>query len=196
MASKSEEKRKLILNKAKKVFIIKGYSGVTMKDIIDECEISRGGIYLYFSSVEEIFKEVIKLHNKSKIDNIKSDMEKGKPFNELIDNYFDFQKERFMNMDKSLKSAMMGFFLEHKNEYSQSFISTQFDNSQGMVLEILKIGNEKSGISEKNLLTISENITLFMEGISTMALFTGLSEEFIDRHFKYIKQMIYLNLNL
>ncbi len=69
--SKASEKRELILQSAKKVFIRKGFNRVTMKDIIDECKISRGGIYLYFSSVDEIFVEVVKKHNQKKIDDIK-----------------------------------------------------------------------------------------------------------------------------
>ena len=65
MSERSKEKRNLILKCAEQVFRTKGFSNVTMKDIIDECNISRGGIYLYFSSVDEIFTEVIKQYHKS-----------------------------------------------------------------------------------------------------------------------------------
>ena len=47
MADKSLKKRNLILDCAEKVFSQKGFSVVTMKDIIEACNISRGGIYLY-----------------------------------------------------------------------------------------------------------------------------------------------------
>lgn len=87
LAGKSQEKRELILTKAKQAFIRKGFNGVTMKDIIEECEISRGGIYLYFSSVDEIFMEVVKRHNRSKAEQIRTDIEK------LLDTQFDFCKE-------------------------------------------------------------------------------------------------------
>lgn len=70
MTGRSKEKRELILTKAERVFIRRGFNGVTMKDIIEECEISRGGIYLYFSSVDDIFMEVIKRHNQSKAEQL------------------------------------------------------------------------------------------------------------------------------
>ena len=55
MSDKSAQKKKLILETARTVFSLKGYRGVTMKDIVEACGISRGGLYLYFSSTEEIF---------------------------------------------------------------------------------------------------------------------------------------------
>ena len=61
MGDKSEQKRNFILETARKVFIEKGFKNVTMKDIVEACEISRGGLYLYFGSTSEIFMEVLKL---------------------------------------------------------------------------------------------------------------------------------------
>ena len=65
-AKQRESKKVKILESARRVFCRKGYLDVTMQDIIDECGISRGGIYLYFTSVDEIFQEVITTRNKTK----------------------------------------------------------------------------------------------------------------------------------
>ena len=59
MGERSLQKKRFILEKAKEVFVEKGFRSVTMKDIVDACEISRGGLYLYFSSTEEVFLEVL-----------------------------------------------------------------------------------------------------------------------------------------
>ena len=59
MGEKSVQKRKYIIDKARTVFSEKGFKNVTMKDIVDACEISRGGLYLYFSSTEELFLSVL-----------------------------------------------------------------------------------------------------------------------------------------
>ena len=61
MGEKSVQKKQFILETAKNVFMEKGYKEVTMKDIVDACEISRGGLYLYFNSTKEIFLEVLKM---------------------------------------------------------------------------------------------------------------------------------------
>ena len=61
MGEKSVQKKRYILENARKVFMEKGFKKVTMKDIVEACEISRGGLYLYFESTNQIFLEVLKL---------------------------------------------------------------------------------------------------------------------------------------
>lgn len=41
MGDKSAQKKKLIVERARRVFMEKGYKEVTMKDIVEECDISR-----------------------------------------------------------------------------------------------------------------------------------------------------------
>jgi AcrR family transcriptional regulator len=64
MGEKSIQKRRYILETARKVFVEKGFKKVTMKDIVDACDISRGGLYLYFESTSQIFQEVMKLETQ------------------------------------------------------------------------------------------------------------------------------------
>ena len=52
MGEKSEQKREHILQCAKPVFARKGFRAVTMKDIVEACGISRGGLYLHFGGTE------------------------------------------------------------------------------------------------------------------------------------------------
>ena len=55
MGEKSLQKKKYILETARKVFMEKGYKKVTMKDIVEACDISRGGLYLYFEITSQLF---------------------------------------------------------------------------------------------------------------------------------------------
>ncbi len=48
MSEKSVQKKKYIIETARNVFMEKGFKAVTMKDIVEACEISRGGLYLIF----------------------------------------------------------------------------------------------------------------------------------------------------
>ena len=64
MGDKSVQKKKYILETARKVFVEKGFKKVTMKDIVEACEISRGGLYLYFDNTSQIFLEVLKMESQ------------------------------------------------------------------------------------------------------------------------------------
>ena len=85
-------KKKSIIDAAIRVCKSKPAYAVTMRDVIKECGISQGGIYNYFSSVDEIFVEIInQAHNKSKAKHegeAASIFESGKPPEDIIREYF------------------------------------------------------------------------------------------------------------
>ena len=72
MGEKSVQKKRYIVETARKVFVEKGFKKVTMKDIVEACDISRGGLYLYFESTSQIFLEVLKMESQE-ADDIFSD---------------------------------------------------------------------------------------------------------------------------
>lgn len=53
------ERREAILVAAKTVFRDKGYHQASVHDIIDEAQIARGTFYLYFSSKQEVFGQLV-----------------------------------------------------------------------------------------------------------------------------------------
>src|SRR5205809_6092848 len=55
-----EEARSRILDVANKVFAEKGYHEATMEDIAKRLGVSKGAIYLYFSSKEDLFEAMVK----------------------------------------------------------------------------------------------------------------------------------------
>jgi len=55
-----EEAKSRILDAANKVFAEKGYHEATMDDIAKRLGVSKGAIYLYFSSKEDLFEEMCK----------------------------------------------------------------------------------------------------------------------------------------
>ncbi|MBM2813559.1 MAG: transcriptional regulator [Ignavibacteria bacterium] len=54
-----EQRRQQIMDAGEKVFLAHGINMTTMEQISNECEISRGTIYLYFKNKEEIFQTIV-----------------------------------------------------------------------------------------------------------------------------------------
>lgn len=57
--SDGEETKKRITNKAKQLFIQKGYGAVTMNEVCEEAGVSKGSLYHHFPSKDELFLFVI-----------------------------------------------------------------------------------------------------------------------------------------
>jgi len=53
------ETKEHILNTSLILFLQKSYRDVTMKEIVQQTELSKGAFYHYFSSKEELFKEIV-----------------------------------------------------------------------------------------------------------------------------------------
>lgn len=54
-----QARRQLIFDKAKKLFLKKGYADTSMDEIAELCELSKGTLYLYFKSKEELAVSVV-----------------------------------------------------------------------------------------------------------------------------------------
>jgi TetR/AcrR family transcriptional regulator len=68
-----QKRRDDILDAAEKVFFTRGIENSTMDDVAEEAELSKGTLYLYFKSKEEIHWEISQRH----MDKIQNDMEKA-----------------------------------------------------------------------------------------------------------------------
>ena len=100
-----ESKRKIILDAALKVFSKKPSYTVSMKDIIKESKLSQGGVYKYYSNIDDI---IISLINENKIEVNPKDIIKDN-YNNPKKVIFEFLKE-FKN-----------YFFESHNEYGKIF---------------------------------------------------------------------------
>lgn len=167
----------------------KGFSDVSMADIIEECEISRGGLYFYFSSVEELFIEVVLSRNVKNRRRMQSFIEHDKDFNNLLENYFDFHKERLLHMQYSLRPAMLGYYLCKSGSAEKDFMQGQFENSKSIIMDILKLG-KASGAITKDPGILADNVVFLIEGLSSKAMTTGISEQCIDEQFALLKNTL------
>lgn len=89
--------KEFILNTAFGLFLQKNFKEVTMKEIVDKTGLSKGAFYHYFSSKEELFREVIETvyfknlvidFNKIKADSLK----------EFYTRYLHYLLENFQKM--------------------------------------------------------------------------------------------------
>lgn len=57
--SDGEETKKRIMTKAKQLFVQKGYGAVTMNEVCDSAEVSKGSLYHHFPSKDELFLQIL-----------------------------------------------------------------------------------------------------------------------------------------
>ena len=188
---RTRQKREAILDSARTVFCRKGLIGVTMKDIIEACGISRGGIYLYFKSVNEIFVAAAKQRTTRKFAHIRRSIEENVPFDELIESYFAGHKDRLLNqMGNSMLRSMYEYFFTHKSEDDRIFQRAQLEKLQETICEILTLGVRQGVLADEGIAEVAENFMFVIEGLNILALIGGITEAHIDRQFGIMRSLL------
>jgi len=192
MGEKSEQKRKLILECAKKVFMEKGYKDVTMKDIVDACGISRGGLYLYYGSTKEIFLDILEGEIQKNDDTSSENMPKRMTATDILMLFLKEQKKELLRKKNSLILATYEFFFANKIPKKENPLKKQFDEAVFVLQNLIESGVENGEFYCENAKDTARNIMYVLEGLKITAKTMGISEESVDKELLYIIQGLIL----
>ena len=187
MGEKSEQKREYILKQAKDVFAGKGFRDVTMKDIVEACEISRGGLYLYFGSTEEIFKEILLSELENDGDDITSHLTEDSTMADILMLFLKEQKKIILRKKQDITIATYEYLFAHKPEKkSDNIVCNQFEKGIKVLTRILEEGIEREEFYVENAKAEATNIMYVIEGMKICAKTFGLSESKVDQELLYL----------
>jgi len=172
-----DQRRSAILNAARKLFFEKGFRYVTVENIARKAELSKGSIYLYFSSKGEIYTQIL-LNDIDKF-NKKSSLifQNGKSAAELVMDFAFIYVDFFLN-DRELFRIMMTFMLHTEDmnlaETVNQHIIEVTNNTVKIIETILQQGIEKGEFPSDINLRLSRNAMWgLLNGIISLHLFTG-----------------------
>ncbi len=188
MSDKSEQKKKLIIEIARKVFMEKGYKSVTMKDIVEACEISRGGLYLYFQSTGEIFEEVLKSEQEDADDLFAGNIPKEASPSDILALLLKEQKKEILNRNASLNKAIYEYFFDSREPFKDNMLKKQFDAAVHVIEKLITAGAESGEFYCEDPRGAARHIMYVLEGLKIASQTRGISEAAIDREILYAMQ--------
>lgn len=186
MGEKSEQKRQFILQTAKKIFMEKGFKDVTMKDIVDACEISRGGLYLYFESTKDIFLEILKLEAEDTDDDFAANIKEGSSITDILKFFLKEQKKEILSQNSTLTVATYEFFFANKVSRKDNIVKHTFEDAVKVLADLLSAGADSRELYCDDPVGTAQNIMLVLEGLKVASHTMGISEKFVDEQIQYI----------
>ncbi len=186
MGEKSIQKKKYILKTAKGVFMEKGFKNVTMKDIVEACDISRGGLYLYFESTEQIFLEVMRLENEEGEDAFSDSIADDATASEILLLFLKEQKKELLRKKNSLTKAIYEYFFDNHPPRKENALKKQFDASVMIVERLIETGVESGEFVCEDCGGTARNIMYVLEGLKISAQTIGISSDTVDKELLYI----------
>jgi AcrR family transcriptional regulator len=172
-----ENRKYAILKAARKLFFDKGFRQVTVENIAKKAELSKGSIYLYFNSKEEIYSQILlndidKFHERV-ADILQHSSGASDALVRLTEIYVDF----FLN-DRELFRILMNFMLHNNDmnlpeDINDHLIKTT-NRTISIIEQVFKFGIEKGEFPPEINLRMNRNaIWGLLNGIISLHLFTG-----------------------
>lgn len=185
MGEKSLQKKQYILETARKVFVDKGYKNVTMKDIVEACDISRGGLYLYFGSTEELLLAVLQ-KDAEEIDDVFSESIAGEDSAaDILTLFLKEQKKELLRKKNNLTMAVYEYAFENKEKKDQ-MMRRQFEAGVRVLEKLIESGISSGEFYCENPKGAANNIMYVLEGMKINSQTMGITEAMVDEQLLYI----------
>lgn len=187
MGEKSVQKKEYIIKKAREVFAKNGYKNVTMKDIVEACEISRGGLYLYFESTKEIFLEVLNDSDDDTEDDVFSKaISENASSSDILALFLKEQKKELCQKKDSLAIATYEFFFENKCAMKDNPLKMQFDAAVSIIEKLITDGVNAGEFVCDDPKGAASNMMYVLEGLRIMSQTVGITEKMVNKEILYL----------
>lgn len=186
MGEKSLQKKRFILETARKVFMEKGYKQVTMKDIVEACEISRGGLYLYFGSTAEIFLEVLRMESEEADDVFSVSITEDATVADVLTLFLKEQKKELLRKRENLTVATYEYYFAGDVPKKGNILKKQFDSAVKIMEKLIEAGVENGEFYSEDHKATARNIMFVLEGLKICAHTIGITEEMVDEELFFI----------
>ncbi len=191
MSDKAARKKEYILKTAKKVFAQKGFKDVTMKDIVDACDISRGGLYIYFDSTEALIKELIMQENAEQDDVFSDTFGENSTVGEVLALFLKEQKKELLSKNDNISVALYEyFFMLHSKGEESGVAKDKFTAAVTVLSHLIENGVENGEFCCEDPEGAARSIMYVIEGLKISAHTTGISEDDIDKELVYIMKKL------
>lgn len=186
MGEKSIQKKRYIVETARNVFMEKGFKKVTMKDIVEACDISRGGLYLYFENTNQIFLEVLRLESEETDDVFSKSIADDATAVDILLLFLKEQKKEILRKQNTLTQAVYEFYFENDMPKKDNILKKQFDSAVKVIEKLIEIGVENGEFICDDCAGTARNIMYVLEGLKISAQTTGLTPDAVDRELMYV----------
>lgn len=186
--SKSENTKRMILDKATELFTKKGYSAVTMKDVCDASGLSRGGLYRHFGSTGEMLSIIIREEQQDADNQLRMCLIEGKRAVQILDALIEAHTMFLLSPKSALELAA--------NQYALLDTTGKIINMERAwstvkrTAQVVRLGQEEGVFIDGDPESIAWHIVFFLSGIHTQKPLFELKDDFICTQISYIRDFL------
>jgi AcrR family transcriptional regulator len=175
-----EQRRNAILRAARREFFEKGFRSVTVDTIARRAELSKGAIYLYFKSKEEIYAQILLRDIDKFHDRVETLLDTSKSASDNLRQFAEVYAAFFLS-DRELFRIFMNFMLQHNpvnfTPKINDHIVKSTNQTVSIIEQILQMGMEREEFPGcLNVRVCRNSFWGLLNGIIALHLFAGREE--------------------
>lgn len=178
-----------IKNQSIKVFVRKGFKNVTMKDICEATNLSRGGLYRYYSDTRQIFTEIINDIMNNQRDEFSEGIELSLSAKDILLNVFDRYKSEMLDSQNSISVAIYEFFSSESGK-NENVMAQQYEKSREMWKRLLEYGIERGEFNVTDIDAVFDLIVFSYQGVRMCGTIAPIDESIPNRIIDMLKKII------
>jgi len=145
--------RERILESSFRLFAIKGFKGVTIDDLMNNCGLTRGAFYAHFTSKAELYREALKFRASSaKLAGLKPEGTSNKQWLSLLLN--KYLSLEHVKGERSL-SCPLAFLATDINMQNEAIKTAYADTYHGMNTAIMEYASSYTDCDEQDILSVT-----------------------------------------
>lgn len=163
-----------------------------MKDIVEACEISRGGLYLYFSSTEELLLAVLEQDANETDDVFEASIAEEDSAAEILTLFLKEQKKELLRGKNNLTMAVYEYAFENKKS---QMLRKQFDAGVRVIEKLIASGIASGEFYCENPKGAAYNIMYVLEGMKINSQTMEITEALVDEQLLYIMEGLVIDID-
>ncbi|MCX7635035.1 MAG: TetR/AcrR family transcriptional regulator [Syntrophales bacterium] len=172
-----ENRRNLILKSARRLFFEKGFRSVTVESIAKKAELSKGSVYLYFKSKEEIYTQILLEHVEKFHKAVAGLLKEGGDSADNLKKYADVYVDFFLR-ERELFRILMNYMLHTDHTNLPTELDTQLIKATNKTVDVIDAILQKgikTGEFKPDLDIRQKRNALWglLNGVISLYLFTG-----------------------
>lgn len=179
--------RQRILEVAAKLFLEKGYEKTTMRDIVEQVNMSKGAIYHHFKSKEEIIKEVYRMQEEQMQSQL-SDIQEGIKEMNGRDKLRTVLRHSVEGQQDQTSEEPVADYVKSA-DYILKYMKDNVSKNAPIISALIEDGNADGSLACEYSEEISEAFLLLLNIWCDPAIFEENKEK-VERKLKFIQAMM------
>ena len=190
MNKRGQETRKHIKQCACALFAEKGFKQVTMKDICEAAQLSRGGLYCHYESTRQIFQEIIDDMTSQQDNEFDLKIRQNQPAVMILDDILSRYEKEMLDSQSSLSVAIYEYFSICDIASQNNTLYEQYLLSANTWKKLLQYGIDRQEFNEVDISAVFDLIVFSYQGVRMYSKLMPVDKEIPSRIIKEIRKIL------